>query len=253
MLHILRRHPLPVSAHFRHSLVLTYALPPETLQPLLPPGLELDTFENCAFVAVAMVQTENLRPEFMPHCVGQDFFLAGYRIFARYRNGTRNLRGLRILRSDTDRRLMVFSGNLLTHYNYRKCDVTLCETPQRLEICIRTPGAMADLDVVMDRMCLPGSLPEGSPFRNEIEAFRFAGPLPYTFDYEPQTHSMIIIKGVRQNWHPQLANVEVRENTFLKQQPFANSNPVLASAFYVQDIPYRWESGRRQPLQEVQP
>ena len=55
MLHLLKRHPIPISAFFRHSLVLTYALPPETLEPLLPKGLVLDLFRGHAFLAIALV------------------------------------------------------------------------------------------------------------------------------------------------------------------------------------------------------
>lgn len=108
MLHLLKRHPLPVRAHFRYSLVLTYALPRAVLEPLLPPGLELDFYEDFGFVAIALVQTENLRPAFLPAAFGQNFFLSGYRIFTRYTTRAgRHLRGLRILRSDTNRRLIV--------------------------------------------------------------------------------------------------------------------------------------------------
>ena len=44
---------------FADSLVLTYALPPRVLRPLLPPGLELDTYTDAAgtehgFVAAAL-------------------------------------------------------------------------------------------------------------------------------------------------------------------------------------------------------
>ena len=66
MLHLLKRHPISISAFFRHSLVLTYALPPEILAPLLPKGLVLDLFQGHAFLAIAMVQTERLRPSFLP-------------------------------------------------------------------------------------------------------------------------------------------------------------------------------------------
>lgn len=44
MLYRLRRHPLPISAFFTHSLVLTYAYPAKMLQGLLPPGLTVDTY-----------------------------------------------------------------------------------------------------------------------------------------------------------------------------------------------------------------
>src|SRR5437667_9636522 len=92
---ILKRHPIPVAAFFRHSLVLTYALPAAALAPFLPPGLSLDTHRGIGFLAIAMVQTEDLRPSFLPKAFGQDFFLSGYRIFARFRTKAgRRLRGL---------------------------------------------------------------------------------------------------------------------------------------------------------------
>ena len=37
------RHPIPIAAHLKSCLTLTYALPAAVLEPLLPPGLELDT------------------------------------------------------------------------------------------------------------------------------------------------------------------------------------------------------------------
>src|ERR1700688_3090586 len=81
----LTRHPLPMQAYFEHVLVLTYALPDTILRPLMPPGLLLDTYENYGFLAIAMVQTRNMRPRFMPRTFGRDFFLTSYKIFACYR------------------------------------------------------------------------------------------------------------------------------------------------------------------------
>jgi uncharacterized protein YqjF (DUF2071 family) len=148
MLHLLKRHPIPVSAFFRHSLVLTYAFPPETLQPLLPQGLVLDTFRGHAFLAVALVQTEHLRPSFLPAAMGRDFFLSGYRIFTRLAGGTQSKRGLRILRSDTDHPWMVCAGNLLTHYNYHLCHAAFEEHNNGIHWTIRTPRSEADLEVL---------------------------------------------------------------------------------------------------------
>src|SRR5947207_1635079 len=151
MKYLLKRHLIPVVAQFRRSLVLTYALPRECLEPLLPPGLALDVHGDFGFVAIAMVQTEALRPSFCPPFLGQDFFLNGYRIFARYQTRAgRTLRGLRILRSDTDRKLMAFFGNLLTHYNYRVAQVRWEERDSQFEIVIQTPNAEADLHVIAD-------------------------------------------------------------------------------------------------------
>lgn len=93
MLHALRRHPFPVRAWFRHSLVLTYAMPRHVLEPLLPPGVMLDTWGDRGFLAIALVQTDHLRPSWLPRFLGQRFFLSGYRIFTRFQTaGGRRLR-----------------------------------------------------------------------------------------------------------------------------------------------------------------
>lgn len=242
-------HPFPVKAWFRHSLVLTYALPAEALMTLLPPGLGLDTFNGFGFVAVAMVQTQGLRPAFLPRLLGRDFFLTGYRVFARFRTADgRSLRGLRILRSDTDRRIMVWAGNLLTHYQYRLATAVVTETPASLEIRVATPRGEADVDVSARLDSPLTAPPAGSPFPDLHQARLFAGPLPFTFDYERETHSIIAIEGVRENWKPVPVPVEVRRLSFLEQPAFAGTRPVLANAFYVHDLPYLWKRGVRHPL-----
>jgi Uncharacterized conserved protein (COG2071) len=249
MLHLLKRHPVAITAFFRHALVLAYAFPPEILEPLLPQGLELDTWSERGFLAVAMVQSENLRPSFLPEAMGRDFFLSGYRIFARLA-GARSLRGLRILHSDTDQPLMARAGNVLTHYNYHLCEAVIEERGGKeraidMRWVVKTPGGEADLDVTARIGCEPAALHAGSPFASIEEARRFAGPLPYTFDYEKATRSIIAIRATRQEWNPQPVAVDVRRITFLDREPFCRATPVLANAFYVRDVNYKWQRGRR--------
>jgi uncharacterized protein YqjF (DUF2071 family) len=240
----LRRHPVPIKAHFRDCLTLTYALPPEILRPLLPPGLELDTAGGYGFVAVALVQTESLRPAGMPAALGQDFFLVGYRVFTTFRapNG-RRLRGLRILRSDANRRLMVSGGNLLTHYNYHRCTSSVAAAEGHMSVVVSTPDHGGDVRLTADLS--NGSLPAGSPFASVREARRFAGPLPFTFDFEADTHAIIAIQATRANWRPEPMSVDVERLSFFDQPAFRGCAPRLAAAFHVADIDYRWERGVR--------
>ena len=242
---LLQRHPIPISAFFRHALVLTYAIQPEILQPLLPHGLVLDTYCGYAFLAVALVQTERLRPSFLPSAMGHDFFLSGYRIFTRLNCGGLSRRGLRSLRSDADHSWMVRAGNWLTHYNYHLCQATIEEGDGKIRWTIQTPHSEADLDVVAHLADEPAPLPPGSPFATLVDARRFAGPLPYTFDYEKATDSIIGIHAIRQKWNPQPVVVDVRRNTFLERESFCRNAPILANAFHVRDVPYQWQRGRR--------
>jgi hypothetical protein len=249
MRHLLQRHPLPVRAHFKRSLVLTYALPAETLRSLLPPGLELDEREGLGFLAIAMVQTEKLRTTFLPPALGRDFFLAGYRIFARWRHPDgRSLRGLRILRSDTDSRSMVWFGNLLTHYRYRLASVRVEESVDGFAIKVETKDGIGDLDLSVTTGADVVRPPDGSPFKDLREARLYAGPMPFTFDYEAETHSTVVIEGVRRDWHPRPVEVAIRKVGFLEQPVFRAAAPRLANAFMVENVPYRWKRGERHPL-----
>jgi len=252
VLHVLKRHPFPVRAHFEFSLVLTYALPAPCLQPLLPPGLMLDTYEDWGFVAIAMVQTSRLHPVFVPEFCGQSFFLTGYRIFARFRDprSGRTLRGLRILRSDTDNSAMAFFGNRLTHYNYQRASVERHRTGDALAIRIATPGHAADLHVSADVASVPAPLPPDSVFPTLKIARRYAGPLPFTFDYEAKTHSIIKIEGVRTKWNPQPIQVRVHDASFFARAPFDQMPPPrLSNAFWLEGVPYMWKRGERARLE----
>jgi hypothetical protein len=245
----LRRHPIAMRAFFRHSLVLTYAYPEEILRPLLPPGLTLDSHEGNGFLAIALVQTKKLRPVGFPVIFGQNFFLSGYRIFSRYQRADgKLLRGLRILRSDADSYSMVWTGNLLTHYHYRKCAVESRRTPNMLEIHITTPNAEADLSVRAFVDKTAESPPPGSPFLDLKVARRFAGPLPFTFHYEPESGQIVIIEGQRENWSPKAVHVEVERCTYLEKPPFSMAPPRLANAFFIENIPYLWKRGVVAPV-----
>lgn len=249
MLHLLQRHALPIKAHLRASLVLTYAFPAEVLTPLLGPGLSLDTYGDFGFLAIALVETSGLRPPFVPRTLGLDFFLTGYRIFTRYQTlSGRNLRGLRILRSDTDRLLMKLFGNVLTHYGYEHSHYESRRTDALYSVAVRSQKGDADLQVEADVSADVKSPPLGSPFLDLREARKFAGPLPFTFDYERQTNSIIRIEGVRQQWNPRPVSVTVHRNTFLEQDRFHAAKPVLANAFFLEDVPYSWKPGIREAL-----
>ncbi|MBU6451713.1 MAG: DUF2071 domain-containing protein [Cyanobacteria bacterium REEB67] len=273
--YLLKRHPLGVDAHFDFVLVLTYAFPARLLAPLLPPGLVLDTYQSAqpespalGFVAVAIVRTKNMRPKPLPPELGQDYMLVGYRLFVRYTAlAGQRLRGLKILRSDVNSASIVASGNLLTHYNFQYSAIACSADTSQLRLTSRPTDGKSNLSV---RAYLPGKLtknerekeeknakvaierapllPAGSPFKTVKEALKFAGPMPFTFDYEKETNSIVRVEGIRQNWHPQPVQVEVEEIGFLNQAPFDQVEAQLCSAFYITDIPYFWKSGITEAL-----
>jgi uncharacterized protein YqjF (DUF2071 family) len=240
MLSFLKNHPFAVESFFESSTVLTFAVPKEQLQNLIPECLQLDTFQDkFAFVAVAMVQTKKLRPKGFPKFMGNNFFLIGYRIFVRYTsNAGKNLRGLYILKSETDKRKMEFMGNIFTHYNYTTTDINQSETDGTKELY----SIKSNFKLTLDQAEQDVSLPENSPFSNWKEARRYAGPLPFTFTYNKETKEVLIIEGVRQNWTP--SPLKVIDYDFQFLDTLKLQNPILANAFVIRNIPYQWKKGK---------
>ena len=173
MLDFLKDHPFAVETYFDKSIVVTYAIAKEELAPLIPECLEIDTFQDkWAFIAIAMVQTRGLRPKGFPRFLGNDFFLIGYRVFVKYiDNRGKRLRGLYILKSETNKKKMSFFGNLFTHYNYTTTDINF--RPKEKQICIASNKS--GLAICIDTSSENTKLPEHSPFSNWKEARRFCG------------------------------------------------------------------------------
>ncbi|MCW3084969.1 MAG: hypothetical protein JWP12_2335 [Bacteroidetes bacterium] len=240
MLSFLKDHPFSVNAFFESSTVLTFAVPKEQLLHLLPECLELDIFnDKYGFVAMAMVQTKNLRPKGFPEFMGNDFFLIGYRIFVRYTTSAgKRLRGLYILKSETDKRKMQFLGNIFTHYNYTTTDITKTILAGSTEI----KSEKSNFRIVVEHPQEYVALPAGSPFVDWKEARRFAGPLPFTFTYNKGKKEVLIIEGVRENWQPKPIKILDYKIAFLDSLQL--ENPILANAFMITDTPYFWKKGK---------
>ncbi|TVZ15337.1 DUF2071 domain-containing protein [Maribacter sp. MAR_2009_72] len=236
----LQNHPFAVEAFFESSVVLTFAVPKQELKPLIPDLLELDCFEDkWAFIAVAMVQTSELRPKGFPKFMGNSFFLTGYRIFVRYRNKAgKNLRGLYIIKSETNKVKMELLGNIFTNYKYTTTDILY-----DLKDDVKTIySKKSEFRVVINISKEDVIIPINSPFKNWKDARKFAGPLPHTFTFNKRTNSMLVIQGVRQNWKPKPIIIADYHFEFLNNFQF--TKVILASAFEITNIPYYWKRGK---------
>jgi hypothetical protein len=240
----LRRHRFPVVAHFERVVAVSFAFPEAVLRRLVPDALEIDTYEDFGFLTVAMVWTTRLRPAGFPQFLGHDFFLAGYRIFCRLRDESgRRLRGLKIIRSETDKHRMVWLGNLMTGYRYRhvKLRVEKIDSETRVETFL--PDGTRTLELIFESPEAPVPLPEGSPFPDWHTARLFAGPMPFTFSPEDDGR-FVVIEGSRQDWVPQPVRIKRWHVSLFDESPLCGTQPILANAFKVEDVSYRWKRGR---------
>jgi Uncharacterized conserved protein (COG2071). len=242
---LLRANPFPVEAWFERSCALTFAVPQDEVARRLPRGLVPDTFaERWGFVTVAVVQTRHLRPAGFPRFLGSDFVLVGYRFFVRCTLASgRTLRGLYILRSETDRRRMERLGNFFTRYRYMHTPVRVREQAPRLTVSDERGGLRIALDLTSEPA---PELPAGSPFADWREARRYCGPMPFTFSVDEAHHEVRIVEGLREDWHPRPVRVLEHHVPHLHTLGFPDA--ILANAFAVENIPYRWARGRTEAL-----
>ena len=241
MFSFLKNHPFAVEAFFERSIVLTFAVPKEQILHLVPKCVSLDVFnEQWAFIAIAMVQTRELRPKGFPKILGNNFFLTGYRVFVKFKNNAgKTLRGLYILKSETDKKKMEILGNIFTHYRYTTTDIEL-EKQGNIE---KIYSLKSGFKLIFENDIAENiSLPNDSPFMQWKEARRYAGPLPFTFTYNSTNKQILIIEGVRQNWHPKPIRIIDYHFDFLERMRLNNIR--LANAFILEDIPYHWKKGR---------
>jgi len=239
-----KRHPFPVVATLDRVVAVSFAFPESVLRPMVPEGLEIDSYEGLGFVTIALVWTRKLRPAGFPALLGQDFFLAGYRIFTRLRDESgRQLRGLKIIGSETDKRRMVWLGNQMTGYRYQHVKVQIDTHGTETRILTTRANGRMTLDLSFDDCGGDVGLPPSSPFPDWRTARRFAGPMPFTFSPEANG-SFIVVEGSRTDWTPRPVVLKKWQVGIFDESPLNGAHPIAANAFAVDKIPYRWKRGR---------
>lgn len=244
MLIELPKHKFEMKAHFERMVMFTFTVPKEELKSLIPACFELDVLDDkWGMITLAFVKAKGLKPVFLPEFMGNDLIISGYRIFVKYTDKReKRLRGIYIIKSETDSFKIGTFGNVFTNYNFSRSKMELNEFGEKGEVKSNNTGIEIKYDLGHD------ALPEGSPFNDFKIARRYVGPLPYTFSYDDKKKEVIIVKGERSNWKPLPVKVTSMKIPFLDQFNFSEIK--LANAFELKDIPYKWEKGRKEKLND---
>lgn len=100
---------------WRNLLFAHWAIDPAQLRPILPPGVELDTFDNTAWVAIVPFKMADTSFRGVPNLPGlSDFYECNVRTYVRYQG----LPAVWFLSLDAATRLPVLGGRLLWSLNY---------------------------------------------------------------------------------------------------------------------------------------
>ena len=230
--------PFPVKAWFDFFVVLFFSIDKDNTLKLIPTPLALDTHNDKALFAVAIVNTKQFRPAFLPKWMGMDFNLVGYRFLTTWQTPEgKQIRGLKIIKSQTNQKFMKILGDKLTQYQFNYNPIQV-KTEDSL-VTIEGNGINIKLKIHEEPSLTP--LPQNSIFENWTYARKFAGPLLYTFEVNEFKKQLTITEGTRKNWTPKPIEVISFDLDFLKEEKIKNLNPILSAAFMVRNIPYSWK------------
>lgn len=247
----LRQAPLAVDASLRHSLALTWAVPPATVADLLDPGLALDTHTDgegreWAFLATTVLQLRDVRPHGVPASLGgPDVVVVGWSLFCTTtaRSGPRTsrgrlLRGLRPLAGWSDGWASVLAAQLTSRAPHGRVDARLTRRGQQLRVDVRSGDGAADLDLTAS---LGGErLPGSTVFPDARTSRRFAPP-PHRFIPDP---AGVVVVTVRPDVpQPAPVAVDVGRVAFLERGRLAGAGARLSAASLLQDVDYGWRAG----------
>jgi uncharacterized protein YqjF (DUF2071 family) len=234
MYSLVPKHPVPMRTVFRNCFLVNFAVDPQVMSRLLPPGISPDLYRDTAFLSVVIADMEKMRPAVLPRAFGITYNQVVYRAVVRC-NGER---GVYFLRSDADNRLMCLVGNLLTffHFNYSRVRQKLENGKFYFDLESRDH---ADIHSTFDLSSRSQIMPPMSRFRSLVEAQDFLVELYAAFASDSRYVSTVRIE--RGEWSVTIVEDLRGVYDFMNSSAlFPAGSATIDSVFYVSRIPYYW-------------
>ncbi|HEX5323450.1 MAG TPA: DUF2071 domain-containing protein [Capsulimonadaceae bacterium] len=234
----LPKNPLTMVGTLDRCWLFTFQTPEEDAWGHLPDPLVPVTHNGYAFWNVVVSHIQSMRPKGAPAALGLSYWHVGYRLYARCETGDGTaIEGLYFARSDCDKKLMTFAGNILTDYHFHTAPISARRDGEGLQIDIASPDAPANAT-----LCLSGraTLPPYSAFASLEEAAAFLKYKPFGLSVLPGGE-VSVVKIVRDEtaWRGRLVQVQSERWAFLADK---SVRPEIC--YEVSPIAYQWNRAK---------
>ncbi len=140
--------PIVGYQRWRQLLFVHWRVDPSLLQPLVPEGLTVETFDGDAWIGVVPFSMERVRPWWFPAVPGVSWFLeTNVRTYVRHDSG---LTGVWFFSLDANQRLAVQVARRFWHLNYQFADLSLTVSKERAEYFGQRPAQAASYQMAAD-------------------------------------------------------------------------------------------------------
>lgn len=237
------------------AVLLTYRTPADSVDGLLPEGLELVQRGPWAFWHVVCCRVDSLRPRGVPAALGVSFYHVAYRLRVQAMTSSAEVvAGLYFTHSDTDGplpRLFEAVGNRLTDLRLHDAAITMESGDDAVRVCV---DAQAGCGVRLEVVHAPAALQPGSCFPTVMDARAFGRYPPAALSVHavkrdpsrPELHVMRVER-VDSAWVE--TPLVVREAEFRYFDGLGQTDHAqLEWAVRLRPMDYRWVLGERREL-----
>lgn len=227
-------------------VLLSYRTPAESVEHLLPRGLELVTRGPWAFWNVVLCKVEHVRPEGVPAFCGLRYHHVAYRLLVQAMDDRAELmRGLYFVRSDVDSVAVDVLGGRMTDLRPHRATIALEASDEAVRI--ETSGTLrgegdARVRVEAGEVALPGD--SAFPTLRDAREFLAYPPLGLAVDGDELALTRVLRNDAQWRETP----MRVTEARLDYLDGLGQTDRVLELATRVAPIEYRWRLGERRRL-----
>lgn len=228
--------------------LLSYAVEHAKVVHLVPAGLELLRVRDTAFLNIVVCRVTCMRPALFPRWLGMTFWQVAYRLQIRATlAGGESIEGLFFLRSDVDRPLLSFVGNLMTDFRFHPAHIRVAAKGLDSEISVGS-GSGGEARVVVRREVGDQAPSPDSVFATIEDRERLLEYAPFGLALDGDGRWLRIAEVIRDDraWKERPAAVITDRWDYLDSLGLRGRR--LERAMEVAPIEYRWRLGRSEPM-----
>jgi hypothetical protein len=219
-------------------ILVNYRVAPDVLQAVLPPPFRPKLYRGMGMAGICLIRLGQVRPAVLPAWMGIGSENAAHRVAVEWTDSGRVREGVFVRRRDTSSWLNVLTGGRIFAGYHHHARFEVRESPQHLEVALRSDDGRTDVSVVGD---VAASLPSASIFGalEEASAFFQTGSIGYSATPDPHRLQGLELRCHRWQVEP-MDMTAVRSSFFDDRSLFPESSIAFDCALLMRGIEHEW-------------
>ena len=244
------RLPFTMKTVFQDLLLLTYIVPPDGLNALLPDYIHPFVYNDKSWISIVVGNMRGMRPAPIPEFLGVNYYQVVYRAVVCLKTKDGAVRpGVFFLRSDGNDPVMSFFGNRLTEFRFhyfRTESISLFQQNDQLLVGVETADKSGDLVMHLANQGQAETHPPYEDFDSVAAEKETLVQLFHAYAYDEQKQIVYDLEIERGDWH--LDRLELRDgySAFFTEEPFTKEQATPGPMVYIQGCDYIWK-----PMAEI--